>query len=170
MQRKLKVYGSCGANTPTSPRITMQGRWLEDCGFQIGDQITVESTGDGLIIRKAAGLKVAVIGSRSIHKADLSAYISKECTMIISGGAKGVDTLAEQYAKTHGIETLILKPDYGRFQRGAPLHRNEEIVRQADMVLAFWDGVSRGTKYTIDYAEKMGKPVKVITITESAKT
>ena len=167
MQRKLKVYGSCGANTPASPRITMQGRWLEDCGFRIGDQITVVSTGDGLMIRKAAGVKVAVVGSRSIRNADLSAYIPKECTVIISGGAKGVDTLAEQYAKTQGIKTLILKPDYGRFQKGAPLRRNEEIVQQADMVLAFWDGASRGTKYTIDYAKKLGKPVKVITITEA---
>ena len=107
-------------------------------------------------------IRVAVIGSRNIEACDLSAHIPQNCTLIVSGGAKGVDTLAEQYAAEHGIELLTIRPDYRRYGRGAPLRRNNQIVDHADCVLAFWDGQSKGTKYTIDYAEKTGKKVSVI--------
>lgn len=107
-------------------------------------------------------MKVAIIGSRGITAIDLSQFVPADCTLIVSGGAEGVDTLAEQYADAHGIQTLIIKPDYNRYGRSAPIRRNDIIVDNADMVLAFWDGESRGTKYTIDYAKKTGKPVKIL--------
>ena len=106
-------------------------------------------------------VRVAVIGSRGITTVDLSQYIPKNCCLIVSGGAKGVDTIAEQYAKAHGIEIMIIRPDYEKYGRSAPIRRNDLIVDNADMVLAFWDGNSHGTKYTIDYAKRTGKPVKV---------
>lgn len=108
------------------------------------------------------GTRVAVIGSRSIENCKLSDYIPKDCVLIVSGGARGVDTLAGEYAAEHGIKVLTIRPDYRRYGRGAPLRRNNQIVDTADLVLAFWDEKSKGTKYTIDYAKKTGKPVVVV--------
>lgn len=109
-------------------------------------------------------MKLAIVGSREIIALDLTPYIPKDCELIVSGGARGVDTLAEQYAIRHGIKTLIIRPEYEKYGRSAPIRRNDTIVDSADMVLAFWDGKSRGTMYTIDYAKQYDKPVKVVII------
>ena len=164
--RNLKVYGVLNDKGSMIPQLRLQGKWLEECGFPAGCHISVEWMDDQLTIRRLTGKRIAVVGSRSITAFDLSPYIPANCGLIISGGAKGVDTLAEKYALSHRIETLILKPDYKQFGRGAPLKRNESMIQQADMVLAVWDGKSRGTAYSIEYAKKQGKPVQVITITK----
>ncbi len=108
-------------------------------------------------------MKIAVIGSRSITTVDLAAFLPADVTEIISGGAKGVDTCAAAYAESHGIPLTVIKPEYEKYKRGAPLKRNETIVDRADAVLAFWDGTSHGTKYVIDYCRKTDTPVTVIT-------
>ncbi len=105
-----------------------------------------------------------IAGSRSINNIDISKYIPKDTTHIISGGAKGVDTLAEQYADKHKISKTILRPRYDLYKKGAPLKRNNEMVDICDKVIAFWDGKSKGTKHTIDYARKTEKDVDVIII------
>lgn len=102
-------------------------------------------------------MKIAIIGSRKIDHEDLEALVPKDATQIISGGAKGVDALAEQYAARHGLPLTVFQPDYKQFKRGAPLKRNLQIVDEADGVIAVWDGESRGTKFTIDYAYKQKK-------------
>lgn len=109
-------------------------------------------------------MKLLIVGSRSIKTFDLSPYVSKEVDTIISGGANGVDTLAEEYADKNRISKLIMRPAYARYGRGAPLKRNEEMVKLADAVLVIWDGKSRGTKYTADFAKKEGKEVTVVTV------
>ena len=108
-------------------------------------------------------MKLLIAGSRSIEEFDLSEYIPTETTLIISGGAKGIDTIAEEYATKHKISKLILYPDYARFGKAAPLKRNEEMVNIADEILIIWDGSSKGTAYTVKYAKKCGKAVRVIT-------
>jgi hypothetical protein len=106
-------------------------------------------------------MKLAIIGSRNIKDVNIDKYVDFVPECVISGGAMGVDSIAEKWAKDKGIRTLIFLPDYKRFGRGAPLKRNVTIVENADIVVAFWDGKSRGTKYTIDMAHTMGKKVKV---------
>ena len=106
-------------------------------------------------------MKVAVIGSRSICGIELEKYIPAEVCEIVSGGAVGVDSLAEAYAKKHGIPLTVFLPEYKKYGRAAPLKRNEQIVDYADTVIAFWDGKSKGTKYTIDYCRKVRKSVWV---------
>ena len=106
-------------------------------------------------------MKVAVIGSRSLFVRDLSKYLPEGTTELVSGGARGVDTSAREYAKVSGIPIKEFLPDYATFGQGAPLKRNIEIINYADVVLAFWDGKSRGTKFVIDNCKKLGKPVKV---------
>lgn len=115
-------------------------------------------------------MKVLVVGSRSIRQFDLSPYIPAQADLIISGGAKGIDALAEAYADAHKISKLILRPRYARYGKGAPLRRNEEMVDLADMVLIIWDGRSKGTQYTMRDAEKKGKPISLIVLDEGEGT
>ncbi|GHU54036.1 hypothetical protein AGMMS49975_13770 [Clostridia bacterium] len=107
-------------------------------------------------------MKVAVIGSRSITTANIGDYLPEKTTEIASGGAKsGVDVLAKKYAHEHGIEYTEFLPEYEKYKRGAPLKRNETIVNYSDFIVAIYDGSSKGTRYVIDYAKKVGKPCEV---------
>ena len=99
-------------------------------------------------------MKVAIVGSRGLEVRDFSPFLPKDTCEIISGGAKGIDSCAAEYAKKCGIALTEIKPDYKRYSRGAPLMRNKEIVKMADFVLIFWDEKSRGTKFVIDECEK----------------
>ncbi len=107
-------------------------------------------------------MKLAIVGSRTIEDFDLSPHIPGRPALIISGGARGVDALAERYARSHGIALLIFRPDYAAFGRAAPLVRNRRIAEECDEVLAVWDGKSKGTKYTMDYARRLGRKVHVV--------
>lgn len=95
-------------------------------------------------------MKVAVIGSRGLSISNLEAYLPEDTTEIISGGARGVDTSARNYALSHGIKLTEFLPEYETYGRSAPLKRNITIIENADLVMAFWDGKSRGTKFVID--------------------
>lgn len=107
-------------------------------------------------------VKVAVIGSRGVRVNNLETFIPDNVTEIISGGAKGVDTSAKEYAKKHNIKLTEFLPDYRRYGRGAPLKRNISIIQNADLILAFWDGKSKGTKHVIENAKKMEVTIKII--------
>ena len=107
-------------------------------------------------------MKLLIIGSRCIESFDLSDFISKDTDLIISGGAKGVDSIAEKYADENNISKLILRQKYKKYGKAAPLKRNQEMIDLADEILVIWDGVSKGTKYSIEYAKKCNKSIKVI--------
>lgn len=109
-------------------------------------------------------MKVAVIGSRGLSVTDLGRYLPENTTEIVSGGAKGVDTSAREYALSHGIKLTDFLPEYTKYGRSAPLKRNITIIEYSDIVLAFWDGKSRGTKYVIDNCRKLGVEVRVYII------
>ena len=79
----------------------------------------------------------------------------------MSGGARGVDTSAREYAKASGIKLTEFSPEYDKYGKSAPLNRNITIIENSDLVLAFWDGKSRGTKFVIDYCKSCGIPIKV---------
>ena len=106
-------------------------------------------------------MKVAVIGSRGLQVDRLEDYLPEGVTEIVSGGARGVDTCARNYALSHGLTLTEFLPEYNRFGKGAPLLRNIAIIEHADLVLAFWDGRSKGTKFVIDYCKKQNIPVVV---------
>ena len=107
-------------------------------------------------------MKLLIVGSRGITDFDLSMHVPPEVDTIISGGAKGVDTLAEEYADAHHISKYIIRPRYDLYGRSAPLVRNEQMVDMADAVLVIWDGTSKGAQHTIKYAQKIGKTIHVI--------
>ena len=109
-------------------------------------------------------MTLAIIGSRDCLAVDIEAYIDEMPDAIVSGGARGADTYAREFAIKKGIRLIEHLPDYAKYGRGAPMVRNRQIIDDCDKVLAFWDGKSRGTKYSLDYAESKGKPAKIIRI------
>lgn len=106
-------------------------------------------------------MKVAIIGSRNLQVDHLEAFIPPEATEIVSGGAKGIDTCAREFALANNIKLTEFLPDYDKHGKSAPLERNIQIIEHSDLVLAFWDGKSRGTKYVIDTCKERGVPIKV---------
>ena len=82
-------------------------------------------------------MKLLIVGSRSISDIDISEYISEKAELIISGGASGVDTIAEEYADKNKISKLILRPQYELYRRAAPLKRNDLMVDICDNIIVF---------------------------------
>ena len=109
-------------------------------------------------------MKIAIVGSRDLHVEKFEQYIPDGVTEIVSGGARGIDSCAEAYAKANGLKLTVFLPEYARFGRGAPIKRNKQIVDYADEVLAFWDGKSKGTMSVIEYCKKQGKTVTIVTV------
>ena len=107
-------------------------------------------------------IKLLIAGSRGIENFNLSEVVPAKTELIISGGAKGIDSLAEAFADQQKLSKLILRPQYRLYGKSAPLKRNEQMVDIADEILVVWDGKSRGAKYTIDYAKKTKKPLTII--------
>ncbi len=107
-------------------------------------------------------MNVAVIGSRNIPLsfdrfcALMDGILPDETTSIVSGGARGTDSLAAQYARLHNLKIVEHRPDYSLFGKIAPLVRNRTIVDNSDFVVAIWDGASKGTLNTIDYTLERG--------------
>lgn len=109
-------------------------------------------------------MKLLIAGSRSIKEFELSPYIPADTDCIISGGASGIDALAEQYADKNRLSKIILRPRYNLYKKAAPLKRNDEMVKLADKILIIWDGISKGAKHTIDYAKKLNKDIDIILV------
>ena len=126
-------------------------------------------------------MKVAVIGSRSFDNYSLLKKVinkyAKQATTIVSGGAKGADTLAERYAQEFNLEKIIFLADWeniqvepciirnnnkGPYNAMAGHNRNTKIVESSDVVIAFWDFKSKGTKDSLKKAHKMGKKTIII--------
>ena len=110
-------------------------------------------------------MKVAIVGSRSLHVENLKHFLPWKTTEIISGGAKGIDAQAREYALAHGIKYTEYLPEYDKYKRAAPLKRNITIIEQADLVVAIWDGVSRGTSFVIKECRRRGKKIRVFVLT-----
>ena len=111
-------------------------------------------------------MKTAVIGSRNFGDYEMlkKALGERDITQIISGGAKGADTLAKRYAKENDIPLLEFLPEYNKYGRSAPLKRNVLIIDASEVVIAFWDGQSTGTAHSITQARRVGKEVIIISI------
>jgi hypothetical protein len=117
---------------------------------------------------EALGSRVAIVGSRDFPNADaVSAFIQSlpAGTVVVSGGARGVDQWAEDAANALGLQTKIIHADWKNLGRRAGPIRNAEIVASADRLLAFWNGRSRGTLNAVLAARSAGLPILILDAT-----
>lgn len=108
--------------------------------------------------------RVAIVGSRAFPNRDLVTRFVRALppgTIVVSGGARGVDQWAEDTAVECGLETRIFHADWTSLGRRAGPIRNAKIVAESDILIAFWDGRSRGTLNTILTAREAGLPTKI---------
>lgn len=109
-------------------------------------------------------VRIAIVGSRDFGDEEaVRAFVRtlQAGSVVISGGAVGVDSWAADEARKMGLEVVEHLPDWKRFGRKAGPLRNTTIIEDADEVAAFWDGVSRGTADSIRKGREAGKPVNV---------
>ena len=112
-------------------------------------------------------MRIAIVGSRGINSVELKKFLPEECDEIVTGGAKGVDTYAEEFAVKNGIKVKVFLPAYEKYGRAAPIVRNKQIVDYSDRVIAFWDGVSKGTLSVIKYCDKKGVPCDTVIVRDN---
>jgi hypothetical protein len=109
-------------------------------------------------------MKLAIVGSREFTNYSMAFDILSQIhdvNLIISGGAKGADTIAERFAESRHIPILIIKPEWNIYGKRAGFIRNTTIVNECDKLIAFWNGSSKGTQHSIDLAIKQVKLLSV---------
>ena len=109
-------------------------------------------------------MRTAIIGSRNLCL-PLKKFIKiDDIDEIITGGARGIDYCAQLFAKNSNIPCRVIEPNYSLYGNKAPIIRNKEIANSCDHLIAIWDGNSKGTKNTIDFAIHLNKIVTVFLI------
>lgn len=91
----------------------------------------------------------------------------KQGVVIVSGGARGADSLAEEYAQSHGFQSVVIKADWDRYGKSAGFRRNRQmfefIKKEPERgCVCFWDGLSRGTADDIKLSAEYGVPCRVV--------
>jgi len=113
-------------------------------------------------------MKLAIIGSRTFNDYNFLVESLKQykpkITLVVSGAAKGADSLGEKWAIENNIEILIFPADWEKHGKRAGFIRNEDIIKNCDGVIAFWDGMSKGTAHSLSLCEKYNKPYKIVKI------
>lgn len=108
-------------------------------------------------------VRLAIVGSRTFNDYATLVFILNQLkeeyyyTLIVSGGAKGADTMGETYASTNKIPTKIFKADWNKYGKRAGFIRNVDIIDNCDLCVCFWDGESHGTKHDIELCEEKHK-------------
>ena len=109
-----------------------------------------------------APLRVLVCGSRGYSsRARIGLRLAElpAGSEVIHGAARGADEIADGFAREFGMKVTRYPANWFKHGRKAGIIRNVEMLdTKPDLVLAFWDGFSRGTKHTIDEAERRGIP------------
>lgn len=101
-------------------------------------------------------MRVIIAGSRTIEDYEIVKKAIKDSKFkiiqILSGGARGIDKLGEQYAQERGIAYKIYPALWDKYGKKAGYLRNTHMAEEADALIAIWDGESKGTKHMIDIA------------------
>ena len=123
--------------------------------------------------------KVIIAGSRGFSNYKL---LKDECNkflrekrktsnvIIVSGHARGADTLGEKYAQDEGFSLEIYPAQWKKLGKQAGYRRNEQMAEVADALIAFWDGSSKGTKHMIDIMNEKNLLVRIVEYETSNKT
>lgn len=110
-------------------------------------------------------LRVCISGSRdfrNLSKVDLIMELLPDDTVVLHGGARGVDERADAAARRRGLAVEVTRPDWKRHGKKAGPMRNREMVKGCDHLIAFWNGISRGTASAIQAALEFGVDLDVI--------
>lgn len=111
-------------------------------------------------------IKLLIAGTRTFNDYHLLqkilSKVKSEIIEIVSGTARGADTLGERYAMEHNISIKRFYPDWDSFGKRAGMLRNREMAKYTDKAIVFWDGESRGTKNMIDEMKKLNREVIIV--------
>ena len=112
-------------------------------------------------------MRVIIAGSRSVTQDQVNEAFARcpwasSVTCVVSGGARGADKYGEVLAANLGIQVEIYQPEWSRYGKQAGPVRNREMARNAEGLIAIWDGLSRGTENMINLAKKAGIRIYVL--------
>lgn len=111
--------------------------------------------------------RVIIAGSRSFQDYELlektmdNLLVNQKEVAVVCGMARGADSLGEAYAKVRGYPIHYFPADWEKYGKSAGYKRNEQMAQNADALVAFWDGESRGTKHMIDIANRYNLKVRI---------
>lgn len=115
-------------------------------------------------------MKIIIAGSRAFTdyprlKEEID-KVSQDITIteVVSGTARGADLLGERWAKENGIQVKRFPADWEKLGKYAGIARNNEMAVYADGLVAFWDGVSKGTENMIDSMIRLRKDITIVEI------
>ena len=115
-------------------------------------------------------MRLLICGSRNFEDfgllaMKLSAIVSQVKTpvVVVSGCSRGADHMGEQWAKARGYEVEQYPADWSQ-GKSAGYRRNQKMINTATHVVAFWDGVSKGTEHTINLAKSAGLPLRIVEV------
>lgn len=126
--------------------------------------------------RKGYKMNICIAGSRNITEKsiisnaiftgidNITTYKDKDNLVFVLGGAKGVDSIAEEVVKSFNYSIIKILPDWNKYGKRAGYLRNAEMIKISDGLIAIWDGISKGTKHTIDLAREKQIPIFVANI------
>ena len=146
--------------------MTNLGVHIKTCAMKIWNHCECEQQ---CKLHNPDSFKVIIAGGRDFE--DYELLVSKMNHLlrnrgvnveIVSGGARGDDRLGERYARDRGLKLKKFPADWETHGKSAGMIRNKEMAEYADVLVAFWDGQSKGTKNMIDSMDKLGKPYRVI--------
>lgn len=115
--------------------------------------------------------KVIIAGSRSFSNYKLLKRVCNKFlrnkrkthnVIIVSGGARGADSLGEKYSDEEGFDLEVYPAQWDKYGKRAGFRRNEQMAEVADALIAFWDGKSHGTKHMIDIMNNKNLEVRVV--------
>jgi hypothetical protein len=111
-------------------------------------------------------MKVIIAGSRTFtdyqHLCQTLAPDRHRITEVIHGGARGADQFGFRWAVQHHVRSRCFAADWERFGKVAGVRRNHQMAQAGDVLIAFWDGRSAGTRHMISCMQQLGKPAVVI--------
>ena len=112
-------------------------------------------------------MRIAAIGSRTFTNRSLAEhwlyqYLKTQNDVVVSGGAKGADKICASVAASRGYQVVEHIPDWDKYGKRAGFLRNEDIIKDSDFVLCFWDGISKGSANSLSIAKRLKKPTLIV--------
>lgn len=118
-------------------------------------------------------MRLIVAGSRDFNDYELLkstlVRVKTHITQIVSGTAVGADRLGAQWARENDIPVIEFPANWIRYGKSAGYRRNQQMAANADALIAFWNGISKGTKHMIDIAAKENLKYFVVMYIERRK-